>query len=648
MFNIPFKNPLEAETVSERRERKARESEGSVRSSKLSRRPKLVDRGVAAKKVTIFRFAKGSKTPPAIPGCDERGTVDQDLETGPAELPGSPVTLASPSYSQHSPSCARPLSGLSFAPSVRRQEAANSSALDTADPLGDTTNQTLPQRRPRNLYTSANGNPCREPASSVDTTRIASPIQSSRSFIAQISRHRTERYPNVRYPSTSSTGTTDRSDASYSPGSTPGTVYSLEHPMSFSPTEYHHRGYTHTSLAGALGTPKDKPAFNFELPSNTVTAARPQDEHACPLNPHSPITFPLLTESLPSTLLLVQNAPDKTFCQRLNEDWEGTDPDTWKIVNAQKKVWALLGLKRIQQQLGEKSILASGLDISLRGRAEILRTSSEDGMSLLCISDDGVEAWLHAATIPRQRVSCLRPFHAESSAPFPISPLGVPTKSWTDMPALPYPDSSADLISAGNTPGLLRSSQWPAFVQECARVLRPGGVFEVSIIDPMPRNCGPLLRQWTAEKVILGLERRFLVTHPAMIIPLWLEDIAEFGHCESHKFSFPAVFEKAHERSPTRDAERCFRESADQRDREIQSLRNAVGRYFYEALYGELLQVPSRHMRSGSPGMNAVEEDLSNRWWWTDPAIVRECHEYGPVFEMITFRCMKLMSRGVP
>jgi SAM-dependent methyltransferase len=205
-----------------------------------------------------------------------------------------------------------------------------------------------------------------------------------------------------------------------------------------------------------------------------------------------------------------------------------------------------------------------------------------------------------------------------------VSSSGIDTKSWTDIPTLPYQDSSVELILSHFVPVLLRSSQWPGFVLECARVLRPGGIFEVTILDPMPRNCGPLLRQWTAEKIVLGLERRFLVTHPAMIIPVWLNDVTEFGHRDSHTLSFSAVLEETYERSLSQSAEVHYPStSAYESERYLQELRIEVGRYFYEVFYGGLILSKSSQLRSSNPDRKSAQEPLHCRWWWADSEIVK-------------------------
>lgn len=41
---------------------------------------------------------------------------------------------------------------------------------------------------------------------------------------------------------------------------------------------------------------------------------------------------------------------------------------------------------------------------------------------------------------------------------------------------LPFPDSSFDLVNARYIIGFMRPQQWPMLIQECLRILRPGGI----------------------------------------------------------------------------------------------------------------------------------------------------------------------------
>jgi SAM-dependent methyltransferase len=254
------------------------------------------------------------------------------------------------------------------------------------------------------------------------------------------------------------------------------------------------------------------------------------------------------------------------------------------------------------------------------------------------------ESWLQAATSHNSRIYCLLPSEAPSLASQWNSRPNMATNYWADIPTLPYQDSFMDLISSCSVPLLLRSIQWPVFVQECVRVLRPGGVLELTILDPMPRNCGPLLQQWTARNLVLGLGRKFLVTHPAMIIPHWLDDVSDFDRRDSTTFAYSAVadedtYESRLTSEELGDGHPQSNEADRRSGRDLQQLRTAVGRHFYQALYNDL--VPEALQRQ--PGNSELEQPRESirYWWWKDPAIVKECKEQGTVFEMVTYKCRK-------
>ncbi|OCT53886.1 hypothetical protein CLCR_10758 [Cladophialophora carrionii] len=226
MFNVSLKNPLEAETVSQRRERKARESEGSIRSSTSGSRARLgSERGSIAKKIPIFGFAKATKTRPAVPALSSGGdkpaakpdggdVVDDDhvdVDTGPSELAGSPVLVTSPSFSPTS--YVEPLSGRSISPSVYRQEVVVDLALindlAVASAPGRPAEEPLPpldvpldrlqQWGKRRSYVCADNAGRASYASPVEPIRLASPVQMERTSAAQAAKYRPERSDPASY-----------------------------------------------------------------------------------------------------------------------------------------------------------------------------------------------------------------------------------------------------------------------------------------------------------------------------------------------------------------------------------------------------------------------------------------------------------------
>jgi hypothetical protein len=124
MFNVSFKNPLEAETVGERRERKAKESEGSIRSQRSASRAKLLDGSLISKKFPLFGLSRGAKTETGALDVVEklRAPAKGDVIVAPSELAGSPVFLPLASHPPPTKPYTRTLSELSISPSISRRE----------------------------------------------------------------------------------------------------------------------------------------------------------------------------------------------------------------------------------------------------------------------------------------------------------------------------------------------------------------------------------------------------------------------------------------------------------------------------------------------------------------------------------------------
>jgi SAM-dependent methyltransferase len=272
-----------------------------------------------------------------------------------------------------------------------------------------------------------------------------------------------------------------------------------------------------------------------------------------------------------------------------------------------------------------------------------------DGLPIcLTISCVTAEAWNLATINPQHKVCCL---FSTAEPGVPVWPWGAPpnldSQVWSSSPSLPYEDGSVDIASSRSIASTLRSHDWPPFLRDCARVLKPQGTLNISVLDPMPRNAGPLLQQWTIAYLILGLERRFLATRPAMVMPFWLKDVPKLTPPHIKTVTFSAV---ANDDTDLVDAvspglmgisESYSGPTGAHRRRrsDIQQLRTAVGRHFYQALYREL----ASEARLKRPQISGIEDtnDITHHWWWKDPAIVRECREYGTMFEMVTYTCQK-------
>jgi hypothetical protein len=120
MFYSAVKNPLESETVGQRRERKAKESEGSVLSSRSSASVKETKSTKASNFSVFGALRKTPKIPKAAPDGSRKISVTQSVDVAASELE-APRDLLSPTwvFSGSLPP-SRGYSELSASPSVNR------------------------------------------------------------------------------------------------------------------------------------------------------------------------------------------------------------------------------------------------------------------------------------------------------------------------------------------------------------------------------------------------------------------------------------------------------------------------------------------------------------------------------------------------
>ena len=97
MFSFSVKNPLESETVGQRRERKAKESEGSVLSSRSSASVKETKSTKASNFSVFGALRKTPKIPKAAPGGPLKISATQSVDVAAAELE-APRDLLSPTW----------------------------------------------------------------------------------------------------------------------------------------------------------------------------------------------------------------------------------------------------------------------------------------------------------------------------------------------------------------------------------------------------------------------------------------------------------------------------------------------------------------------------------------------------------------------
>ncbi len=69
---------------------------------------------------------------------------------------------------------------------------------------------------------------------------------------------------------------------------------------------------------------------------------------------------------------------------------------------------------------------------------------------------------------------------------------------------LDFPDASFDLVNARAIAGFMLPASWPAFLQECMRITRPGGIIRLTETDDFGTSNSPALEKFTKLAVHVG------------------------------------------------------------------------------------------------------------------------------------------------
>jgi hypothetical protein len=167
---------------------------------------------------------------------------------------------------------------------------------------------------------------------------------------------------------------------------------------------------------------------------------------------------------------------------------------------------------------------------------------------------------------------------------------------------LPYPENYFSHIRTSTLPSLVPSSKLPALFRECYKLLAPGGLLEIRIMDaaPVRKTAGPLLRTWIDDRVSVNLERLFRCSKPCSLVPTWLSD---------------AGFELVDSDNSSNVTLPCAADSSlASIDNELSTI---IGRAMWRDVWGIFVD--------DAPG--------EPRWWWDDEDIIQECLERQTVFE---------------
>jgi hypothetical protein len=175
---------------------------------------------------------------------------------------------------------------------------------------------------------------------------------------------------------------------------------------------------------------------------------------------------------------------------------------------------------------------------------------------------------------------------------------------------LPYPENYFSHIRASTLLSLVPSAKLPELFNECHKLLAPGGVLEVRVMDaaPVRKTAGPVMRMWIEDRLSVNLERLFRCSKPSSLVPGWLED-AGYEMIASEKdqnVMLPCAFDP---------------NSSDIDD----ELSTIIGRAFWKDIWGRFVD-------------DAPDKP---RWWWDDEEILQECLKRQTVFECRTIFAYK-------
>ncbi|KAF2856310.1 hypothetical protein T440DRAFT_384613 [Plenodomus tracheiphilus IPT5] len=167
---------------------------------------------------------------------------------------------------------------------------------------------------------------------------------------------------------------------------------------------------------------------------------------------------------------------------------------------------------------------------------------------------------------------------------------------------LPYPEEYFSHIRASTLPSLVPSAQLPELFRECHKLLAPGGLLELRIMDAAPlRNvAGPLMRMWIEDRLSTNLERLFRCSKPCTLIPDWLADVGfDLAPMEGDQsVKMPCAFD-----TKSSDVD--------------QELSTIVGQNLWKDMWGTFVE--------------EIPGEL--KWFWEDEEIVRECLQRQTVFD---------------
>ncbi|CCX31248.1 Similar to hypothetical protein [Tuber melanosporum Mel28]; acc. no. XP_002837879 [Pyronema omphalodes CBS 100304] len=299
-----------------------------------------------------------------------------------------------------------------------------------------------------------------------------------------------------------------------------------------------------------------------------------------------------------------------------------------------KRIWFLMAVKwlyfgRVLFSPGHHLLMMGGeesLDGAPPRTGDELRVLDLDGPAM------ADWAWHTAREYPDAFVYVT--YSTDSPLNSPISPLTAEYASPANLRRVQLPightslaplqTGSIDVISSRFLPSLIPKDGWLPLVLELGRVLKYDGYIELTILDPVLNDMGPLLRAWILENVLSDPThpRTFDIMPSKSVLSALRE--AGFGDIQKVWMWMPAV------------------SVGD----ELSTVTSRIGRFLYDELY-----CPKEGGRgSGAMGGEGLGEQQigghEESEVWRDEAVMEECRRHNTAFRWLRVWARKGSGAG--
>ncbi|KAF1990641.1 hypothetical protein K402DRAFT_200612 [Aulographum hederae CBS 113979] len=326
----------------------------------------------------------------------------------------------------------------------------------------------------------------------------------------------------------------------------------------------------------------------------------------------------------------MESAGPKIILDRLREQWtEPIDDMTRVELELEKHLWALTALQL-------ESLNKYARSASAASELNVPALSQPRQPRILEIGGNIAELYQLSAIYPTAQIHYLT--SSSESTRTSITGRAVSSPSNDQVRHLALPDritqhttklaSAAYLAFGSNTfslirssclPAYLPSSNLPALLKECHRVLEVGGRLELRLVEPLPDRSavGPQMEEWADDHITLALEQKFRCHRPGQLVPGWVK-----------KAGFTIL---PAEGAVGKDAlvQRRLRLPAAVEDDDVDAqVAMLVGRALWWDVWGGIVEEHDPEFKD-------------DKCWWLNEDILTECEQKGTFWEVGTLIAVK-------